>query len=121
MFTVTMAYYPYYPARMRDFRVSSLFECGSQFIPGMPGSSSGIQSNLNSNGAFPYPSYHPAQQMTKQHSHFGPSAMSGPPQHVPMQMHESEYEDVELVLENKDLWSQFHENKTEMVITKAGR
>ena len=47
--------------------------------------------------------------------------MSGPPQHVPMQMHESEYENVELSLENKDLWEQFHEHKTEMVITKAGR
>lgn len=47
--------------------------------------------------------------------------MSGAPQHVPMQMHDSDYDNVEVVLENKDLWSQFYENKTEMVITKAGR
>lgn len=115
-----MAYYPFYPARMRDFRVSSLLEGCSQFIPGVPGSSSTIPNNLNSNGPFPYSPYHPPQ-MAKQPSHFGPGAISGPPQQVHMPVHDSEHESIDVSLENKDLWQSFYEEKTEMVITKAGR
>lgn len=120
-----MAYYPYYPSRMRDFRVSSLLEGCSQFIPGMPGSNPSMPNNLNSNGPYMYPSYHP-QQLTKQPSHFGPaSAIAATPhpssQQVHMSGHESELENAELSLENKDLWMSFFKEKTEMVITKAGR
>ncbi|XP_020628983.1 T-box transcription factor TBX3-like [Orbicella faveolata] len=115
-----MAYYPFYPARMRDFRVSSLLEGCSQFIPGVPGSSSTIPNNLKSNGPFPYSPYHPPQ-MAKQPSHFGPGAISGPPQQVHMPVHDSEKESIDVSLENKDLWQSFYEEKTEMVITKAGR
>ena len=115
-----MAYYPFYPARMRDFRVSSLLEGCSQFIPGMPGSSSSISNNLNSNGPFSYSPYHPPQ-IAKQPSHFGPSAIPGPPQQVHMPVHDSEHESIDVNLENKDLWQSFYEEKTEMVITKAGR
>ncbi|RMX53725.1 hypothetical protein pdam_00000392 [Pocillopora damicornis] len=115
-----MAYYPFYPARMRDFRVSSLLEGCSQFIPGVPGSSSSISNNLNSNGPFSYSPYHPPQ-IAKQPSHFGPSAIPGPPQQVHMPVHDSEHESIDVNLENKDLWQSFYEEKTEMVITKAGR
>lgn len=115
-----MAYYPFYPARMRDFRVSSLLEGCSQFIPGVPGSSSSIPNNLNSNGPFPYSPYHPPQ-IAKQPSHFGPGAIPGPPQQVHMPVHDSEHESIDVNLDNKDLWQSFYEEKTEMVITKAGR
>ena len=115
-----MAYYPFYPARMRDFRVSSLLEGCSQFIPGVPGSNSSIPNNLNSNGPFPYSPYHPTQ-MAKQPSHFGAGAIPGPPQQVHMPVHDSDNENVDVSLENKDLWQTFYEEKTEMVITKAGR
>lgn len=115
-----MAYYPFYPARMRDFRVSSLLEGCSQFIPGVPGSSPAIPNNLNSSGPFSYSPYHPPQ-MAKQPSHFGPAAISSSPQQVHMPVHDSERESVDVSLENKDLWQSFYEEKTEMVITKAGR
>jgi len=115
-----MAYYPFYPARMRDFRVSSLLEGCSQFIPGVPGGSSTIPNNLNSNGPFSYSPYHPTQ-MAKQPPHFGPGAISGSPQQVHMPVHDSDHESIDVSLENKDLWQSFFEEKTEMVITKAGR
>lgn len=118
--SAVMAYYPYYPARMRDFRVSSLLESCSQFIPGVPVSSSSIPNNLNSNGPFPYSPYHPTQ-IAKQPSHFGHGAVPGPPQQVHIPVHDSQHENVEVSLENKDLWQRFYEEKTEMVITKAGR
>lgn len=117
-----MAYYPYYPSRMRDFRVSSLLEGCSQFIPGMPGSSSSIPNNLNSN-SYMYPPYHP-QQLTKQASHFGPAAMAAPHSSSPqvhMPSHDSDLDSADMSLENKDLWMKFYNEKTEMVITKAGR
>ena len=115
-----MAYYPFYP-RMRDFRVSSLLESCSQFIPGVTGSSSSVPSNLNSNSPYPYAHYHP-QQMAKQTSHFGPSAVTPGSQQVHhMSIHDSEYDNIEVVLENKKLWDSFADEKTEMVITKAGR
>lgn len=120
-----MAYYPYYPSRMRDFRVSSLLEGCSQFIPGIPGSNPSMPNNFNSNASYVYPPYHP-QQLTKQSSHFGPaSAIAATPhpssQQVRMPGQESELESAELSLENKDLWTNFFKEKTEMVITKAGR
>jgi len=59
--------------------------------------------------------------MAKQPSHFGPGAISGPPQQVHMPVHDSEKESIDVSLENKDLWQSFYEEKTEMVITKAGR
>lgn len=58
--------------------------------------------------------------MAKQPSHFGPAAISSSPQ-VHMPVHDSEHESVDVSLENKDLWQSFYEEKTEMVITKAGR
>ncbi|XP_020894665.2 T-box transcription factor TBX3-like isoform X2 [Exaiptasia diaphana] len=119
-----MAYYPYYPSRMRDFRVSSLLEGCSQFIPGMPGSSSSIPNNLNSNSPYMYPPpYHP-QQLTKQPSHFGPAAMAAPHSSSPqvhMPSHDSDLDTADMSLDNKDLWMKFYNEKTEMVITKAGR
>lgn len=121
MITATvMAYYPYYPSRMRDFRVSSLLEGCSQFIPGMPGSSSSIPNN--SNNPYMYPPYHP-QQLTKQPSHFGPAAMNAPtsPQVHMTSNHDSDFNSTDISLENKDLWLKFYNEKTEMVITKAGR
>lgn len=119
-----MAYYPYYPSRMRDFRVSSLLEGCSQFIPGMPASSPSIPNNLNSNNPYMYPPYHP-QQLAKQPSHFGPAAAmaashpTSPQVHMPG--HDSDLDNAEMSLENKDLWLRFYNEKTEMVITKAGR
>lgn len=59
--------------------------------------------------------------MAKQPSHFGPAAISSSPQQVHMSVHDSEHESVDVSLENKDLWQSFYEEKTEMVITKAGR
>lgn len=59
--------------------------------------------------------------MAKQPSHFGPAAISSSPQQVHMPVHDSERESVDVSLENKDLWQSFYEEKTEMVITKAGR
>lgn len=47
--------------------------------------------------------------------------MPGPPQQVYMPVHDTEHENIEVSLENKDLWGRFYEEKTEMVITKAGR
>lgn len=38
-----------------------------------------------------------------------------------MPVHDSEHESIDVNLENKDLWQSFYEEKTEMVITKAGR
>ena len=114
-----MAYYPFYPARMRDFRVSSLLEGCSQHIPGVPGSSPPITSSLSSNGPFSYSSYHPTQMAKQQ---FGPAAIPGPPQpvHLPGG-HDAEQQNIDVSLENKALWQRFYEEKTEMVITKAGR
>jgi hypothetical protein len=110
---------------MRDFRVSSLLEGCSQFIPGIPGSNPSMANNLNSNSPYMYPTYHP-QQLTKQPSHFGPppGTIAGPrpsSQQVHVSSHESELDNAEISLENKDLWLSFHNEKTEMVITKAGR
>ncbi|XP_029192719.2 T-box transcription factor TBX3-like [Acropora millepora] len=113
-----MAYYPFYTARMRDFRVSSLLEGCPQHIPSVPGTTPPITNSLNSNGPFPYSSYHTTQLAKQQ---FGPTAISGPPQQIHLPGHDLEYENVEVSLENKDLWQRFYEEKTEMVITKAGR
>lgn len=103
---------------MRDFRVSSLLEGCPQHIPSVPGSTPPITNSLNSNGPFPYSSYHTTQIAKQQ---FGPTAISGPPQQIHLPGHDLEYENVEVSLENKDLWQRFYEEKTEMVITKAGR
>ncbi|XP_032239131.2 T-box transcription factor TBX3 isoform X2 [Nematostella vectensis] len=116
-----MAYYPYYPSRMRDFRVSSLLEGCPQFIAGTAPS---IPNSLNSNSPYIYPPYHP-QQLANKPTHFGLSAgiASGPaPQQQHMPVHgEPDMENIEILLDNKDLWQSFHAEKTEMVITKAGR
>lgn len=71
-----------------------------------------------------YPPYHP-QQLAKQPSHFGPatamaaSHSSTPQVHMPG--HDSDMENADISLDNKDLWMSFYNEKTEMVITKAGR
>lgn len=116
-----MAYAPMMAPRMNDFSVNSLLS-QPHFFPSMfrgpAGLGSGVPSFLPKLGD-PHNPYVTPDFLAAHLHHRHPMQMPAP---LPgLEPSEGDTDDPQVNLESKDLWEQFHERGTEMVITKSGR
>lgn len=107
-----MAYNPFLLSRPNEFNLSSLLPPSAQPPYSMPGFGFGGGAHLGQNPFLPrFPGLGPDDL-------FGQHGVTpvGPPE-----PDDGVTDDPKVELEGKDLWDQFHQFGTEMVITKSGR